>query len=358
MGKVQDIFYKIFFNRYIKKYPNQIQNIKEFSSPPKTFLVISNTAFGDTLLSTPAIKSLKESFPNSKVVALLHKSIVPLFKEYSSIDTIITFHGGFKKFRTTVKEIKKYNPEIALIFHGNGPQDIYFSVLSGCEFILKHPNSSPLKKYLSYDFIKKEQHTIEDRLDLVRLIGGKKIYTDMNLVEFKDQNLLKQYQEFHKTIGFQIGAADIYKIWPIDNFIELAKKIKEHDQTNKIVITGIDSEYIFAQQIVDECGDYVINMCGKCSIEELPYLIQNMKMLVTNDTGTMHLAITLKTPTISLFSPTDSKGIGPYQDQQIHHVIQKDGSYIQKLPKKKRSDEAMKLISVNEVFNQFKKVIN
>jgi len=357
MGKLENFFYKFYFNQYLKKHPNQIKDIKDKQLESRTFLVISNTAFGDTLLSTPAIKSLKHSFPNGKVIALLNKSIIPLFKEYPYIDEIVPFYGGFKKFKVTVNRLRKYSPDTALIFHGNGPQDIYFSVLSGCEFILKHPNSSPLKKYLSYDFRKKEQHTIEDRLDLVRLIGGTSIDTNMNLRVFNHKNLLDKYKEFKGYIGFQIGAADIYKMWPIENFIILAKQLLE-EYNCKIVITGISSEYELAQKIVKSCEENVINMCGKCSIEELPYLIQNFKLLITNDTGTMHLAIALKTPTISLFSPTSAKNIGPYQNQSIHQVIQKDGRYIQKLPKKQRSDEAMKLINVEEVLSSVKKVIN
>ena len=178
----------------------------------------------------------------------------------------------------------------------------------------------------------------------------------MNLPNFDNKSYLDKYKKFENTVGFQIGAADVYKMWPIENFIELAKQIISLDNEIKIVITGIKQEYSLAQKVVQECGDNIINMCGECNIEELPYLVQNFKALITNDTGTMHLAIALKTPTVSLFSPTTSIGIGPYQDVAIHKVIQKDGSYIQKLPKKKRSDEAMKLISVNEVFETYNNI--
>lgn len=358
MGKIKETYYKFYFKSYLNSHKRQLKKIDELDYIPNTFLVISNTAFGDTLLSTPAIRSLKESFPNSKIVALLNENITPLFETYEYIDKVIKFKGGFKDFKQTINEIKMEKPEISLIFHGNGPQDIYISVLSGCNFILKHPNSSPLKKYLSYDFEKKEQHTIEDRLDLVRLIGGKVIYKEMNLRKFENVNFFSKFENLKNAIAFQIGAADVYKMWPIENFISLAKQILEYDKDLKIVITGIKSEFELAQKIVISCGNRVFNMCGKCSINELPYLIQNMKLLVTNDTGTMHLAIALKVSTISLFSPTSSKGIGPYQDLNLHKVIQKDGSYMQKLPKKKRSNEAMYLIKTEEVFDAYKKVIN
>jgi len=343
-------FFKIYFNLKSKFYT--VKNIKNLNNP-KTFLVISNTALGDTILSTPAIKSLKKSFPDSKIIAVLKTAFAPLFYDFKYIDEIIEYDGKYKKFFSTISKIKKHKPDIALIFHSNSPQDIQLCVLSNIPYILKHPTKSELKKYLSFDFEKKDQHTIEDRIDLVRFIGGKNIDTTMEIEPLNDTNLKLKYKNYKNYIGFQIGAADKYKMWPIERFIELAKKLKDE----KIVITGIKSEWELGQKIVKECPN-VENLCGKMSIKELAYLIDNLKLLITNDTGTMHLAIALKTPTLSLFSPTTSKGIGPYQDLKLHKVIQKDGSFVQKLPKKKRDDSAMKLISVDEVYDKYKEFLN
>jgi len=324
---------------------------------PDTFLIISNTALGDTILSTPAIKSLKKSFPNSKIIAVLNSKFSPLFKNFKYIDYIIEYNGKYKNFFKTINKIKKERPKVALILHSNSPQDIQLCVLSGCEFILKHPTKTNLKKYLSFDFEKKEQHTIEDRLDLVRLLGAKVIDTTMEIQPLNDEHYKKKYTKYKNFIGFQVGAANEYKMWPIERFIELAKKILANSNEN-IVITGIKKEWELGEKIVKVCGDRVVNMCGKCTIEELPYLIKNLKMIITNDTGTMHLAISLKTPTICLFSPTSAKGIGPYQDLNIHKVIQKNGEFIQKLPKKERDNSAMKLIEVEEVFEKYRELNN
>jgi len=347
--KIDQKIFNIITNFYLKKHPNQLKNFKDFKTA-KTFLVISNTALGDTLLTIPLIKSIKLNFPNSKIVFVLKSSYIPLFKYVKEIDYFIPFYSKYKKFFKIVKEIKKYSPQISLIADGNAPEDIQLSIFSGCNFILKTPTKNPYKKYLSYQFDFKSQHTIENRLDLLRILGYKKFTNRMDL-NLPKNNLFKEYENY---IGFQIGAADKYKMWPIDNFIELAKYLIK--QREKIVITGIEKEKTLGDKIVKECGNNVINMCGKTSIETLPFLINKLKMLITNDTGTMHLAIALKTPTISLFAATDPKGIGPYQDLDIHKVVYKDGSFIQKLPKKQRDDSAMKLIKLNDVIKTYKEL--
>ncbi len=352
--RVSDIFFKPYLFFYLKKYSNQLKNIKYLKNIPKTFLVISNTALGDAILSTPAIKSLKKSFPNSKIVALIHKSYIPLFENFKYIDTIIPFYGKYKKIFQTIKEIKKYHPQMALIFHGNGPQDIQIAIYSGCEYILKHPNNSPFKKYLSYNFKKKDKHIIEERVDLVRKIGGKEIDLTLEIGKLSDNKLLKKYKKYKNYIGFQVGASETYRMWPIENYISLAKKFLQNDE--KILITGVGNESVYAEQIIASCNNEIKNMCGKTSVKELPYLIDNLKFLVTSDTGTLHLSIALKTPTISLFSPSSPKYTGPYQDFHIHKVIKKPGEFVNNKPKKKRSPEAMKLITTDDVFREYKNI--
>ncbi len=349
--KISDIFFKIYLKYYLFKNNNQLKKIEQLNHAPTTFLIISNTAFGDLILSTPAIKSLKKSFPDSKVIALINKNYIPLVKDFKYIDKIMPFYGGYKKFFKTIKEIKKYKPQVAMIFHGNGPQDIQIAIYSGCEFILKHPTNSNLKKYLSYDFKKLKKHIIEERVELVRKIGGKITDTTMELPKLSNQKLVDKYSKYKGYIGLQVGASESYRVWPSEYFIELTKKLLENNE--KVLITGIKKENFLAKKIIDACGDKIVNMCGKTSIEELPYLINNLKFLITSDTGTMHLAIALKTPTISLFSPSDPNYTGAYQDRYIHKIIKKNGEFVNNRPKKKRSNDAMKLISPQEVYDKY-----
>lgn len=349
--------------KYIERHPDQIKKIEELNFNPKRFLVISSTAMGDTILSTPAIKSLRKSFPKTRITALMNKNIAPLFKNFQYIDNIILYHGGYKKFFKTVAEIRKERPDVVLIFHGNGPQDIAFAVFSGASFILKHPTKSPYRKYLSFDFKQKYQHTIEDRLDLIRKIGGTIIDKTMEIPPLNDKTKEDKVKSFlnndkNSLIGFQIGASHVYNMWPIENFIELAKRILISNHSTKIVITGTKEEYPLGEQIVKTCGTRVVNCCGKFKIDELPYLIKKLNLLITGDTGPMHLAIALQVPTISLFSAADSNITGFYQDPHIHRIIQKDGRFVAQLPKKKRDNSAMKLIEVDEVFARYEDLMH
>lgn len=354
MNKFLHRLLDVYLDRYLRRHPDQLKPIGELVDKPSRFLVVSSTALGDTLLSTPAIKSLKKSFPQAHVTFLVHRNMAPLFSGFSPVDRTVLYHGGYKGFFRTVDELRKDAPEMALIFHGNGPQDIAFSILSGAGFILKHPTKSPHRRYLSFDFEQKFQHTIEDRLDLVRLIGGTEIDGTMEIPPLTDsaraERISADLGGDFSVVGFQVGASHPYNMWPVDNFRALAEKILSSRQDVRIVVTGIQSERPLGERIADVCRDRVLNCCGRYGIADLPYLVRRFSLLVTGDTGPMHLAIALKVPTLSLFSAADHRVTGPYQDAGIHRVIQKEGGFVRSLPKKKRDDSAMRLIAVDEVF--------
>ena len=99
-------------------------------------------------------------------------------------------------------------------------------------------------------------------------------------------------------------------------------------------------------------SDLFVNLCGNSSIQSLPKILNDLELLITNDTGTLHLAIALQIKTVSLFGPTDSQVFGPYQDFNLHKPIQVDGSFVNNLPKKQRGQEGMTLIDVDKVFSE------
>ena len=267
----------IYLRKYIERHPTQIKKIEDLRLIPKSFLIISSTALGDTIFSTPAIKTLRKSFPEAKITALIHKNIAPLFKDFKYIDNTVLYHGGYKKFFKTVSAIREEQPVIALIFHGNGPQDIAFSIMSGASFILKHHTKSPYKEYLSFDFEQKYQHTIEDRLDLVKKIGGFEIDKTMEIPPLTDKAKEAKIEKFldneTSLIGFQIGASYPYNMWPVENFIKLSKKILAFNESTNIVITGIKKERSLGEEIIRACGKRVVNCCGIFKIDE-PVLIE------------------------------------------------------------------------------------
>ena len=356
MKRALNLLVKFAVGVYVRLSPTKIERINKNWRPLadlKSILVFSNTALGDTLLSTPAIVSLKQSFPEAKLTLFVHRNMAPLFEGLEQVDEIVLYHGGFRRFVRTVLALRKVRPEAALLLHSNAPQDIPMAVLSGARIILKPPTTSEYRHYLSCQFARKSQHTIEDRLDLVRLIGGTKLTTRMHLPSRYTESGKDLLHDLRgkRIIGFQPGAANTWRMWPAEYFAALADRLAESRKDVEIVITGSSKERSLAQKIINSCNTrHIHDHCGRYDIRELPFLVSEFDLLVSNDTGTMHLAIALGVPTLCLFGASSAGLIGPYQDIESHHVIQKTFESTVSIPKKKRTNISMKQITVGEVF--------
>lgn len=341
-------------NSYLSKSNRKIIN-PGFSK----VLVVSNTALGDVILSTPAILSLRKSFPDLEITLMVNKNVYSFLNGYECVDKVISFNKGFVGLIRHILFIRKNKINTIFFLHSNGPQDLFIALSSGAENILKAINY-PSKVSTEFTNImlntidyKNNKHIIEHRLDLIRCFNPPIVDTNLNL---PIRHLNNAPKEKENTIAIQLSAADKYKIWPVENFVKLVHKIDNNTNSNfNIVLLGVASE---AHIAIDFENSYkhknrVENLCGKTTIDELISILQSSKLLITNDTGTLHLSVAVKTPTISLFSPTDPNVFGPYQDLHMHKVVYNNGSFVNNKPKKQRSQDAMSLIKVDDAYRAF-----
>jgi lipopolysaccharide heptosyltransferase II len=348
--------------KIIKKFDKRQTDLKYFNPEKvKTILIVSSTAIGDTLMSTPAIRAVRERYPEAKIIAHFNIKNMELFENNPHIDGIIPYYGGWKRLFKTVKEFRKHKFDVALILHGNEPQATPMAYLGGAKFILKVPIPKKFGFLLSNKINGFDNpwnhHAIDVRLKTASFIDCKTTNKEMLLFINKEehekiQKMLKNLDigNEKKLICFQVGAANKFKIWPEEKFIELGKKLTEYDGNIIIFILGSKEEKIFCDTIAKKIGENSISLAGLLSLKELGALIELTDLLVTNDTGTMHIAIALKTKTISLFCPTYSWGVGPIQDLHLHKIIQKDRPCNPCLTKKCKNPFCMNLIEVEEVF--------
>jgi ADP-heptose:LPS heptosyltransferase len=347
--------YKTLFRLWMKT-AEDAQPVSQLKTVPRCFLAISHTALGDLLMSTAAIKSLKLSFPESRVLLVVHKNWLPLLENFPYADRIYPYEKGLFPILRLGRKLKQENPEVALVFHGNFPEDLTICRLSATRFVLKIKATPEYERLLSYYPKESNLHAIEKRLELVKVLGGRVILKEMDIGELKDLKIKNRVNQWFKDfssgkrIGFQLGASFLSKAWPVENFVELAKLLSKRFESHFILL-GSKKERHLAERFKKLYPEKnVLDLVGRVEIKELPYVIKKLDLLVTPDTGPMHLAVCLKVRTVSLFALSKPEDTGPIQDPQLHRVIFKPEG-LKWLAKKryKSSPKAMRLISVKEV---------
>lgn len=365
--------------KIFKAFDRRNTDLKHFNPVKvKNILVVSSTAIGDTLLSTPAIRAVRERYPKAKIVAHFNKTNMEIFENNPHIDGIIPYHGGYKRFLKTVREFRKHKFDLALIFHGNEPQATPMAYLSGADFIVKLPNTSEYGFLLSNSpcppsLIKRGKgelsithqnaevgmlHGIEQRLKIAALVGCDSKDKKMVLpIENKDEEAVSDFLRNQGVknddilIGFQVGASTLSRMWFSDRFIELGRRLISAYPDLKIIITGSPDERDYCDKIARGIGERVIVSAGKLPLKQAPALVKQFKVLVTGDTGIMHVAVAVGTSVVALYAVADYRITGPYYDKEMHRVIQKWKTCDPCVSKNCEYQKCMENISVDEVFN-------
>ncbi len=352
----------------------QIRPISQFDPKMvKQILVVSCTAIGDTLLSTPALRATRRLFPQARIDWLVKSRYAVLFTNNPDADVIIPYKGAYRGVFGLANRLKKRFCDLCLVFHDSDSCPVQAAYMAGIPFIarigFKDETVAPfLNVRVPY---RDEAHAIEQRLDVLRTLfkvkldstRDKRMVLPLTVEETQAfwDNLLNglgyNYAK-NKRIGFQISASRPYKAWPKGHFTELGKRLLADSEDVNIVLFGGPGDEKIGKEIAEgmttDLGQKsrIINFVGRLPLKKLPAALNGLDLFITNDTGPFHVAVAVGTPTISLFVPSTVHHTGPYQDTERHVVIQKPRPCSPCLQKYCKKPHCMNIIKVEEVFDQ------
>lgn len=301
----------------------------------RRILLVSSTAIGDTLLSTPAFRSIRLAYPQARISLLVNAAYEELFSGNPDIDETIPFHGGYRRFFRLALALWRRRLDLVCILHGNEPQATPLAYLSGARFIFKLPNTNRFRFLLSnQEAIKNWDdfgHGIDQRLAVAALARGVPTDRRMTLpVLAPDETAVtallaeKHIDARMQIIGLQPGASTLSRRWAPQRFAALARNLLSAHPTAAIVLTGSPAERALCERIADEIGSpRVWISAGELPLSLQPALLKRCSAFVTGDTGPMHMAIAVDTPVVALFAVSDHRRSGPAYDLERHVVIQK-----------------------------------
>lgn len=314
-------------------------------------LVVSTTGLGDSLWGTPAVRAIKTRYPQGELSLLTSSIGEQLFRNSPYIDTIFTLKGSpFFSLIKMLPTLKKKSFDTALIFHLSQRPVLPFTYLAGPATIVGTVGiNKGLDHFMTHPLEKKPYHEIERRLKIAEAIGVTKSSPEMEIFFTEEENASAlDYLEDHPlNIGMHPGSKDKFKQWNPKHFIALGRRLVK-EKNAKIWITGDKSESALCASIAENIPGST-SLAGKLPVRVTAAFIEKLNLFITNDTGPMHLAFAMNTPTIAVFAPTNHKLCGPYK---IPHgkVIQKAPTCTPCIHKKCQVPFCMEQISPEEVW--------
>lgn len=307
-----------------------------FSDPQTTLLIRATNWLGDAVMTTPALAGVREGFPDARIVLLARPLVAEMFRRHPDVDEVMVYerpgrHDGAIGRLRLAGELRRRRFDGALLlqnafdaallaFLGRIPERAGYPT-DGRRMLLTLPVPLPPGIF--------ERHEVEYYLCLLDGLGIprpdpatlKLLVTEEERAAMAHRLASLGIQEGDPILAVNPGATyGSAKRWYPDRFAAVADVLSAEWGT-KIVIIGSGAETQLAGEIESATRTPSINLAGKTTVRELMALLSLSSLLVTNDSGPMHMAAALGVPLVAIFGPTDRRRTSPWTSlAKIVHV--------------------------------------
>ncbi|MCY3723384.1 MAG: lipopolysaccharide heptosyltransferase II [Candidatus Poribacteria bacterium] len=287
---------------------------------------------GDMVLLTPALRTLKQTFRESCLALLLRPRVADLMESHPYVDACIVdekTEGRVRSVTRFVRQVRNISFDLAVVLHPTSFRNALLPFLARIP-IRVGTNINGRGMLLTESC--RDDTSIHEVHRYLRVLQLLDIDTPSDDLEFWHtdadrqviENLLRAegVSRDDRLIAVNLGTTWTTKRWEVVNFIEVIQQITRLLPEAKVVLTGSHAEQRLTEALPASLP--IINLVGRTSILQLGALLERCDVCLTCDSGPMHIAAAVGTPTVSLFGPTDPVRHRPYGVG--HTVIEKSVS--------------------------------
>lgn len=325
-----------------KKKPNQVIS---------KILIIRPGGIGDAVLLIPLIQSIKKTFPKSTLSFLAETRNAAVFQLCPEIDAVLHYDRptelitALRNSYDLVIDTEQWHRLSAIVTR-----------LVGAPLSIGYATNERKKLFTDPIPYSQDDYEVMSFLNLIASIAGDGIFDDelpfLTIPESCSRtikNRLRGFGDRNIIVIFPGGSIDERK-WGSGRFHQTAKLLCEKGYS--IVVVGGKEDIAAGEEIVSSLSG-ALNLCGRLSLPETAAVLKESSLLITGDSGIMHIGAGLGMKIVSLFGPGREKKWAPRGENCIvinKHLPCSPCTTFGYTPKCKRNAECMKQITVEEVF--------
>ena len=284
-------------------------------------LFVRTDRLGDVLLNLPAVAALRAACPAAHVTMMVHPNLGALLEGSPEVDELMAYQDDSrrpwwwaaaglacrlraKRFDVAILSTSKKEFHVAAFLAGI-PQRVGYDRKWGWLLTHRLPDAKALG----------ERHEVEYNLDLIKPLGRPSSvpswrwpqleHEQLDVARLLEQHGIRAVEPF---IVLHPWTSNPRKQWPLPRYQDVARRIAEELRHPVIVIGGPEEQPRVGEVRPDT--DAVVNLVGQLTLKQLAALLRRAKLLVSNDSGPVHLAASVGTRTVVLFGTADP-GDGP-----------------------------------------------
>ena len=288
----------------------------------KKILVTFLMHLGDLTLTTPFIHALRKAAPDAHITYLVDEKLKDVVLHNPYLDEVITIDkkgrdNSILGLMACARKLSSMNFDVLINLHPN-ERCSFICALTKCK--LKTGTTHTIFKPMWDVFtpLNRKIHAADMYLDVLTQLGVKNLEHN-GLEIFPSDEHFKNAEEFwrnhgvfgsDKLIGFNIGSAVVTKRWAPERFAQVADHFAEKGY--KPVFFGGTMDEEMVQEAISFMKATPVVATGSFTIGTLAAAMRRCSLIITNDSGPMHVAISQKVPIVAMYGPSSPKLYGPY----------------------------------------------
>lgn len=298
----------------------------------KRILVRGPNWLGDAVMCEPALRGLRRLFPDAQIELLLKPAVADLFVGHPALTRVLTYdtkgrHAGLSGKWALAGQLRRQGFDLAVLFQ-NAFEAAFLTFLAGVprrygyatdgrSLLLSDPVAAPDRRTLV--------HQVRYYWELLKPLGLTGDPSAPELVVFpeEEQAMAGRFAQGGLTatdVVVGINPGSTYggaKRWLPERFAEVTERLcrtirESREQQVSVVIFGAKGEEHLGQEIAACLSSRSLVLSGATTIRELMAAVKRCAMLLTNDTGPMHIASAFQVPVVAIFGPTDWRTTSPF----------------------------------------------
>ncbi len=296
-------------------------------TPPfKNILIVRTDRIGDVVLTIPAIRAIKRTFPDSKITVWVSSRTKDLVEGLPFVDRVVIQPPAWScwGFWSFVWSIRQSRFDLAIIYHTKRYVNIV-CFLAGIPCRLGYKNdkfgfllNKPVKDRRHFG----EKHEIEYCFDLVREIGVASTDRQLELPVAQDTAIWADHFLSDECCGsgplvlIHPDATCPTRSWPAPMFAEVAQTLIQEGA--RVCVVGADSAVPLLQEMKGLVSRPFFDLAGKISVGQLAALLRRADLMISNDSGPAHVAAAVGTSLVTIFL-RNQPGLNPERWMPVGH---------------------------------------
>ena len=300
----------------------------------KKILIIKLRAIGDVVMSTIVIKNLRALYPMAQIDFLTEKPGAMVVAGIPHLNSVRILPRNRKKSSfgrfiddvRFIREIQKQKYDLVIDYFGN-PRSALLTWLSGASFRVGYDYRI---RQLAYNHVIKSRasymHEALWHLDALQYLGipivsrQPEFYIGADAEQFAREFWDRESLNGMPVVGINFSGGWPAKRWPLDQFAELINRFAAEYPVRFLVLWG-PGEKEDALKLVSMAPEHTL-LIPPTDLKQLGAILKRLNMMVTTDSGPMHIAAALQVPCVAIYGPTNYKLQGPFGN--IHEIVYKD----------------------------------